>query len=88
MTCKQMGGACDTLFFAETFDEIAELKKTHNTEMFMKRDKSHLNAMKNLIKLMEKTATRDEWFNTKREEFEALPEFNHQCGCTSCGCNS
>ncbi len=27
MTCKQLGGACDATFSANTFEEIAELSK-------------------------------------------------------------
>ena len=38
MTCKQLGGACDLEFQANTFDEIAELSKKHGKEMFEKND--------------------------------------------------
>ena len=27
MTCRQLGGACETEFFAETFEEMAEKKQ-------------------------------------------------------------
>ena len=36
MTCKQLGGACDVEFKAETFDEIAQLSQQHGNEMFQK----------------------------------------------------
>ena len=29
MTCKQSGGACEKEFTAYSFDEIAEMRKTH-----------------------------------------------------------
>ena len=29
MTCKQLGGACDRVFHANSFEEIAELSKKH-----------------------------------------------------------
>lgn len=29
MTCKQLGGACNKEFHANTFDEIAEASKSH-----------------------------------------------------------
>lgn len=29
MTCKQLGGACDKEFHAQTFEEMAELSKQH-----------------------------------------------------------
>ncbi|MDB9932834.1 hypothetical protein OAD28_09005 [Flavobacteriales bacterium] len=37
MTCKQLGGACDLVFEANTFDEMAELSKQHGTEMYQKK---------------------------------------------------
>lgn len=48
MTCKQLGGACDKEFNAETFEEMAKLSKRHGMEMFQKRDEAHLNAMKQM----------------------------------------
>ena len=45
MNCKQLGGACDTVFQAETFDEMAEISKQHGMEMFQKNDEAHLKAM-------------------------------------------
>ena len=45
MTCKQLGGACDLEFRANSFEEIAEQSKKHGMEMFQKGDKEHLEAM-------------------------------------------
>ena len=36
MTCKQLGGACDLEFHANSFEAIAELSKKHGMEMFQK----------------------------------------------------
>ena len=36
MTCKKLGGACDELFAANTFEEMAELSKMHGMAMFQK----------------------------------------------------
>lgn len=36
MTCKQLGGACDLEFKAETFEEMAELSKKHGMDMLEK----------------------------------------------------
>ena len=38
MTCKDLGGACDTQFQAETFEKMGELSKKHGMEMFKKGD--------------------------------------------------
>lgn len=45
MTCKQLGGACDKAFSANTFEELAELSKQHGMEMFQTQDAEHLQAM-------------------------------------------
>jgi hypothetical protein len=74
MNCKQLGGACDKEFDANTFEEIAELSKAHGMEMFQKQDKEHLEAMNKIQELMKKPETMAEWLENKRKEFEALPE--------------
>jgi len=74
MTCKQLGGACDKAFRADTFEEIADLSKNHGMEMFEQGDKDHLQAMNEMKALMEKPNAMMAWFEAKRKEFEALPE--------------
>jgi len=72
MTCKQLGGACDKTFSADTFDEIVTMSKRHGIEMFEKNDKSHLDAMEEISVLMQDQSKMHEWFNQKKEEFNAL----------------
>ena len=74
MTCKQLGGACDQEFSANTFEEIAELSKQHGKEMFRQQDTSHLDAMQAMQSLMASPAEMQKWFESKRAEFDALPE--------------
>jgi hypothetical protein len=50
MTCKQLGGACNQPFTANTFDEISALSKKHGMEMFQKGDTPHLEAMNEMQK--------------------------------------
>jgi len=73
MTCKQLGGACDEEFTANTFEEISEMSKKHGTEMFQKRDDVHLKAFNEMSELMKSPDTMKEWFDNKRKEFDALP---------------
>jgi len=73
MTCKQLGGACDLEFHAETFEQIAEQSKAHGGEMFQKGDAAHLEAMNKMRELMKDPNGLKEWFDGKRKEFEALP---------------
>jgi len=75
MTCKQLGGACDKQFQADSFDEIAEMSKLHGMEMFQKQDAEHLEAMQKIMALMNQTGAMDEWFAAKRKEFNALDEW-------------
>lgn len=74
MNCKQLGGACDKEFEANSFDEIAEMSKQHGMEMFQKNDGAHLKAMNDMQQLMQKPEAMAEWFENKRKEFDALPE--------------
>ena len=64
MTCKDLTGACDLEFHAETFGEIAEMSKKHEMEMFEQGDQAHQDAMG----IMKK------WFESVQETFDALPE--------------
>ncbi len=73
MTCKQLGGACDQKFHADTFEQIAEMSKKHGMEMFQKADKSHLEAMGKMQELMKSPNAMQQWFEQKRKEFDALP---------------
>lgn len=74
MTCKQLGGACDKEFHANTFEEMAEMSKKHGSEMFQKGDEPHLKAMNEMQELLQSPDAMNAWFNNKRKEFKALPE--------------
>ncbi len=74
MTCRQLGGACEKEFVASTFDEMAEMSKEHGREMFEQGDTDHLQAMQQMQELMKSPVAMQEWFESKRKEFEALPE--------------
>lgn len=74
MNCKQLGGACAQEFHANTFEEMAELSKQHGMEMFQKQDAPHLEAMQKMQELMKNPEAMNNWFDSKRKEFEDLPE--------------
>jgi len=74
MTCKQLGGACDKEFHANSFEEIAEQSKKHGMEMFQKGDKAHLDAMNEMSGLMKDPKAMQEWFENKRKEFDSLTD--------------
>lgn len=72
MTCKQLGGACNQTFQANSFDEIAELSKAHGMEMFQKQDAPHLEAMQKMSELMQEPQSFQNWFAAKQKEFDEL----------------
>lgn len=74
MICKQLAGACDKEFHAETFEEMVKLSQEHGTEMFQKGDSEHLKAMEQMRKLMNDPKAMQEWMDEKRKEFDVLPK--------------
>ncbi len=76
MTCKQLGGACNLEFHADTFEEMTEQSKKHGMEMFHSGDEEHLKAMNEMQELMQSPDAMTKWFENKRKEFDALPKNN------------
>ena len=74
MTCRQLGGSCEKEFHANTFEEMAELSKDHAMVMIQKQDAAHLEAMRKMQELMKNPDEMNKWFESKRKEFESLPE--------------
>jgi len=74
MTCRQLGGACDVEFHANTFEELAELSKAHGMEMFQKQDAEHMEAMQKVMQLMQNPEAMTQWMDERKKEFEALPD--------------
>ena len=70
MSCKQLGGACEEIFEADTFEEISELSKAHGIHMMNSNDQPHLDAMNNMMAMtMEEM---HKWLDLKKKEFEEL----------------
>jgi len=72
ITCKQLGGACDKEFQANSFEEVVEMSKLHGMEMFQKQDPAHLKALAEIQALMQNPVAMQEWFANKKKEFESL----------------
>lgn len=72
MTCRQLGGACDQEFFADTFKEMASLSQAHGKEMFQQQDSAHLQAMQAMQEMMQTPDAFKKWYQAKEEEFNAL----------------
>ena len=65
MTCKQLGGACDLEFHAETFDEIAEQSRNHGLEMAHNSEQAHLEAMQKMQNTMSDPISMQKWMDEK-----------------------
>lgn len=74
MTCNQLGGACNTEFHADTFEEIAKQSKEHGMAMFQKNDTAHLEAMQAMKKLATGPEAMQKWYEEKKALFDSLPE--------------
>lgn len=74
MTCAQLGGACDKEFRADTFEEMAQLSQQHGMKMHQQQDRPHLEAMQKMGELMKDPGKMQDWFDSKKAEFNALPD--------------
>jgi predicted small metal-binding protein len=73
MNCKELGGACDLEFHADTFDEVAQMSRDHGMEMFQKKDEAHLEAMYKMQTMMNDSEAIKNWIADKKKQFEELP---------------
>ena len=74
MTCKQLGGACDQTFSANTFDEIGMMVSKHAREKVQQGDAAHIAAMNEMRSQMTSPEQANAWMNEKRKAFESLKE--------------
>ena len=83
ITCKELGGACDLEFHANSFEEIARMSQKQGKEMFQKGDKAHLQAMSQMSDLMQSADGMAKWMEGKRKAFEAKPNKNDAQPCAA-----
>ena len=74
MTCKQLGGACNQTFSANTFDEIAMMVSKHAREMVQQGDPAHIEAMNEMRNNMTSPDSMNTWMDEKRRAFNSLPD--------------
>lgn len=74
MTCKELGGACNKEFHANSFDEIAKMSKEHGIEMFKQGDQDHILAMERMKIIIENPENMQKWMSQKKIEFESLED--------------
>jgi len=74
MTCKQLGGACDLEFHAETFEQMAMLSKNHGMEMLNQNDQVHMAAMEKMKNLMIDSDAISKWMEETKNVFDGLDQ--------------
>lgn len=74
MTCKQLGGACDQEFKANTFEEMKDLSHKHGIIIFQEDDEKHIEAMNKMKASMSDREAMNKWMEGRKKEFDALPE--------------
>ena len=74
MTCKQLGGACEQTFSANTFDEMAMMVSKHAREMVQQGDAAHIAAMNEMRNQMTSQEAMNAWMEGQRNTFNLLPD--------------
>lgn len=74
MTCRQMGGPCDTAFQGATPDEVMNKGAAHVTEMAQKGDQPHVEVLKMMDEMQKDPAGGKAWMEKFTADFAALPE--------------
>lgn len=73
MTCKQLGGPCDTAFPSNTSDEAIKAQDVHLKEMVAKGDTSHKSALEDMQSRWKNPISGLGWYLKTKKAFAALP---------------
>ena len=74
MTCKQMGGPCDTGFHGGTADDVIKAQDVHLKEAVAKGDETHKDALDMMQARWKNPFKGMGWYIKTKREFAALPE--------------
>ena len=74
MTCKQMGGSCDTAFRGETADEVIKAQDKHLKEAVAGGDEAHKDALEAMKGRWKNPIKGMGWYRDTKKTFAALPE--------------
>ncbi len=70
MICRELGGACDMEFQAETLDDMAKQSSEHATQV---NDELHNKIMEEM-KDTKGTEAEKQWMEDMQKKFEAAPD--------------
>jgi hypothetical protein len=74
MTCKQMGGPCDTPFHGNTADDVIKAQDAHLKEMVASGDETHKSALETMQARWKNPLKGMGWYRQTKKDFAALPE--------------
>ena len=74
MTCRQLGGACDTPHRGEDHNEVIKAQDAHLREVVAAGDTDHEKALKDMKARWRRPVSGLRWYRQVERDFEALPE--------------
>ena len=74
MTCKQMGGPCDTAFRGTSADEVIRAQDAHLKEMVAGGDGTHKGALASMRGRWRNPVGGMRWYMRTQKAFGAAPE--------------
>ena len=74
MTCRQLGGPCDSLHHGDTADEVIKAQDRHLKESVAGGDTAHQGALKEMKGRWRNPISGMGWYRRTKREFAALPE--------------
>jgi hypothetical protein len=74
MTCKQMGGPCDTAFHGNKADDVIKAEDKHLREAVAAGDASHESALKAMKGRWKNPVKGWGWYSQVKKDFAALSE--------------
>ena len=74
MTCKQLGGPCDSPLRGNTADEVIKAQDSHLKEMVAGGDETHKSALKAMKGRWKHPLAGMGWYRKTKSDFAALPD--------------
>lgn len=74
MTCRQLGGPCDSAHQGDSADDVIKAQDRHLREMVSSGDATHETALKEMKGRWKNPAKAMGWYRQAKRDFAALPE--------------
>jgi hypothetical protein len=74
MTCRQLGGPCDSAHKGDSADDVIKAQDRHLNEMVAGGDSTHEEALKQMKGRWKNPVKGMGWYRQAKRDFAALPE--------------